>query len=106
MKEIFIQTARLNQPRRHAAPKLLSLGIAIGYNDRTVDEAEIFLPAQGGKGMGYIESNLLPDENIVYKARLHGIIFWKPLAIVVFGAIFLVIQPIIGMIVLAIGSWP
>jgi uncharacterized membrane protein YdbT with pleckstrin-like domain len=69
----------------------------------TVDEAEIFPPAQGGKGMGYIESNLLPDENIVYKVRLHGIIFWKPLAIVVLGAIFLVIQPIIGMIVLAIG---
>jgi hypothetical protein len=58
-----------------------------------------------GAGMGYIESNLLPHENIAYKARLHGIVFWKPLAIVVLGAIFLVIQPIIGMIVLAIGLW-
>lgn len=64
--------------------------------------AELPLPAQGSR-VGYIESNLLPDENVVYKARLHGIVFWKPLAIVVLGTIFLVIQPIIGMIVLAIG---
>jgi|GEM_PF-7114926 len=56
-----------------------------------------------GAGMGYIESNLLPDENIASKARLHGIVFWKP--VVVLGAICLVIQPIIGMIVLAIGLW-
>ena len=53
--------------------------------------------------MGYIESNLLPDEKIAYEARLHGIVFWKPLVLVVLGTIFLVIQPIIGMIVLAIG---
>jgi hypothetical protein len=53
--------------------------------------------------MGYIESNLLPDENIAYKARLHGIVFWKPVALTVLGIIFLVIQPIIGSIVVAIG---
>lgn len=63
--------------------------------------AETLLPDAKGAGMGYIESNLLPDENIAYKARLHGIV----LAIVVLGAICLVIQPIIGMIVLAIGLW-
>jgi uncharacterized membrane protein YdbT with pleckstrin-like domain len=53
--------------------------------------------------MGYIESNLLPDEQIVYKAKLHRIIFWKPCALIVLGAVFLFILPIAGMIVLAIG---
>ncbi len=37
--------------------------------------------------MGYIESNLLPDEKIVYKARLHWIIFWKPFALIVLGIV-------------------
>ena len=53
--------------------------------------------------MGYIESNLLPDENLTYKARLHSIVFWKPVALIVLGIIFLLLQPIIGMVVLAIG---
>jgi uncharacterized membrane protein YdbT with pleckstrin-like domain len=53
--------------------------------------------------VGYIESNLLADEKIVYKARLHGIIFAKPLALIVLGVIFLFIQPIIGSLVVVIG---
>jgi uncharacterized membrane protein YdbT with pleckstrin-like domain len=53
--------------------------------------------------MGYIESNLLPDEKIVYKAKLHWIIFWKSCALVFLGAIFLFIQPIIGGVVVLIG---
>ena len=52
--------------------------------------------------MGYIESNLLPDEKIIYKARLHWIIFWKSCALVILGAIFLLIQ-IIGSVVILIG---
>ena len=53
--------------------------------------------------MGYIESNLLPDERIVYKARLHWIIFWKPFALIVLGIVFVFIQPIVAAIVIAIG---
>ena len=53
--------------------------------------------------MGYIESNLLADEQIVYKAKLHWIIFWKSCAVILLGIIFLFILPVIGMIVLAIG---
>jgi len=53
--------------------------------------------------MGYIESNLLPDEKVVYNAKLHSVIFWKPCALMVLGAVFLFILPIAGMIVLAIG---
>ncbi len=53
--------------------------------------------------MGYIEKNLLPDEAIVYAARLHRMIFWKPVALIVLGAIFLWIQTIIGAGVILIG---
>ena len=53
--------------------------------------------------VGYIESNLLSDEQLVYKARLHGIIFVKPCAIIFLGLIFLFIQPIIAGVVMVIG---
>jgi uncharacterized membrane protein YdbT with pleckstrin-like domain len=53
--------------------------------------------------MGYIQSNLLPDETVVYRVRLHGIVFWKPVALMVLGAIFLVLQPLIGLAVIAFG---
>jgi uncharacterized membrane protein YdbT with pleckstrin-like domain len=53
--------------------------------------------------MGYIESTLLPDEKVVYKAKLHGMILWKPCALIILGAVFLLILPIAGVIVLAIG---
>jgi uncharacterized membrane protein YdbT with pleckstrin-like domain len=53
--------------------------------------------------MGYIESNMLPDERIVYKAKLHSVIFWKPCALIMLGVVFLFILLIAGMIVLAIG---
>lgn len=53
--------------------------------------------------MGYIEQNLLADEEIVYKARLHRMIFWKACALIILGAIFLLIQPIIGGLVILIG---
>jgi uncharacterized membrane protein YdbT with pleckstrin-like domain len=54
-------------------------------------------------GMGYIESNLLPDEKIVYTAKLHWIIFWKSWALIVLGIVFLLIQPIVAGIIIAIG---
>ena len=53
--------------------------------------------------MGYIESNLLADETIVYKAKLHWVVFWKSIALIILGVIFLLIQPIIGIVVVAIG---
>ena len=53
--------------------------------------------------MGYIEQNLLADEEIVYKARLHRMIFWKACALIILGAIFLLIQPILGGVVIFIG---
>lgn len=53
--------------------------------------------------MAYIESNLLPDETIVYKAKLHWVVFWKSITLIVLGLIFLLIQPIITAVVIAIG---
>lgn len=53
--------------------------------------------------MAYIESNLLPDETIVYKAKLHWVVFWKSITLIVLGLIFLLIQPIIAAVVIAIG---
>lgn len=53
--------------------------------------------------MGYIEANLLPNEEVVYKARLHRIIFWKSCALIILGAIFLFLQSIVGGVVIAIG---
>jgi uncharacterized membrane protein YdbT with pleckstrin-like domain len=55
--------------------------------------------------VGYIEANLLPDEQIVYKARLHWAIFWKCCALVFLGIIFLLIQPIAGAVIIAIGAF-
>lgn len=55
--------------------------------------------------MSYIESNLLPDEKIIYRARLHWIIFWKSCALIILGGIFLLIQPIIGGVVVLIASF-
>jgi len=53
--------------------------------------------------VGYIESNLLPDETIVYKARLHWVVFLKSITLIFLGLIFLLIQPIIAVVVIAIG---
>ncbi len=57
--------------------------------------------------MGYIESNLLPDEQIVYRARLHWIIFLKSFFVAVFvialGAWFLAMEPIVGGIGILLG---
>jgi uncharacterized membrane protein YdbT with pleckstrin-like domain len=57
--------------------------------------------------VGYIESNLLPDEQIVYRARLHWIIFLKSFFVAVFvialGAWFLAMEPIVGGIGILLG---
>jgi uncharacterized membrane protein YdbT with pleckstrin-like domain len=54
--------------------------------------------------MGYIEANLLADEAVVYKARLHWIIFTKAIALIFLGLIFLLVQPLIAGIIVLIGS--
>src|SRR3972149_3408036 len=35
--------------------------------------------------VGYVERNLLPDERVLYRTRLHWILFLKPVALAVLG---------------------
>ena len=37
--------------------------------------------------MGYVERHLLPNERVLYKTRLHWILFLKPALVVVIGAV-------------------
>ncbi len=53
--------------------------------------------------MGYIESNLLPDERVVYKATLHWIIYRKCFFFVFIGIALLWVKPALGGIVILIG---
>ena len=53
--------------------------------------------------MGYIDTNLLPDETVVHRATLHWLIFGKAIAVAALGVILLTIEPTIGAIVVAIG---
>jgi uncharacterized membrane protein YdbT with pleckstrin-like domain len=53
--------------------------------------------------LSYIESNLLSDEQVVYKATLHWKIFGKSLLIIVIGIGMAVFQPIIGGAVIFVG---
>lgn len=53
--------------------------------------------------MGYIESNLLPDEQIVYLARLHWIIFLKAFFLIAVGAALLWVEPISAGVVALLG---
>ena len=54
--------------------------------------------------MGYIESNLLPGEAVVQRARLHWIVFIKAIFVVVVGIGVLFLQPIVGGVVVAVGA--
>ena len=53
--------------------------------------------------MGYIEANLLPGESVVQRARLHWIVFLKAIAVIVVGLALLLLQPIVGAVVIAVG---
>ena len=43
--------------------------------------------------MSYVEKNLLPGETIACTGRLHWIIYFKPMILVAFGLLFLLISP-------------
>ena len=53
--------------------------------------------------MGYIESNLLTDERIVHKARLHWLIFWKAPAVMAASAPLFQLEPVVGALVFGVG---
>jgi uncharacterized membrane protein YdbT with pleckstrin-like domain len=44
--------------------------------------------------MGYIESHLLPDEQIIFRARLHWLVFGKALLAAAVAVVLLWVEPI------------
>ena len=50
--------------------------------------------------MAYVDSSLLPDEQIVYKATLHWTIFWQCWLIILIGIVSLIFQPIVGGLII------
>jgi uncharacterized membrane protein YdbT with pleckstrin-like domain len=53
--------------------------------------------------LGYVDSSLLPDEQIVYKATLHWTIFWQCWLIILIGIVSLIFQPIVGGLIIFVG---
>ena len=53
--------------------------------------------------MGYIEANLLPGETVVQRARLHWIVFLKAVAVVIVGLALMMVQPLVGAVIGAVG---
>ena len=37
--------------------------------------------------MGYVERHLLPNEHVVYKTRLHWVLYVKPALLILLGAV-------------------
>jgi uncharacterized membrane protein YdbT with pleckstrin-like domain len=37
--------------------------------------------------VGYVERHLLPNERVIYKTRLHWILFWQPALVTVIGVV-------------------
>jgi uncharacterized membrane protein YdbT with pleckstrin-like domain len=53
--------------------------------------------------LAYVDSSLLPDEQIVYKATLHWTIFWQCWLIILIGIASLIFQPIVGGLIIFVG---
>jgi len=53
--------------------------------------------------LAYVDSSLLPDEQIVYKATLHWTIFWHCWVIILIGIVSLIFQPIVGGLIIFVG---
>jgi uncharacterized membrane protein YdbT with pleckstrin-like domain len=53
--------------------------------------------------LAYVDSSLLSDEQIVYKATLHWTIFWQCWVIILIGIVSLIFQPIVGGLIIFVG---
>lgn len=53
--------------------------------------------------MGYIDDNLLPGEQVVYKASLHWIIYLRAVVVVLIGAGLLAVEPTVGALGMLLG---
>ena len=46
--------------------------------------------------MGYVEDNLMPGEEVTYRAHLHWVIYLRALLIALLGLVLLVIEGVLG----------
>ena len=56
--------------------------------------------------VSYIDDNLLPGEQVVYRARLHWIIFARPVLLLIVGVVLFIVVPgvpVVGGVVLLAG---
>jgi uncharacterized membrane protein YdbT with pleckstrin-like domain len=53
--------------------------------------------------MGYIESNLLPDEHVVHRAHLHWVIFLRAATVLIVGLVTTVFVPVLGAAMALVG---
>lgn len=53
--------------------------------------------------MGYVESHLLPDEQIVHRARLHWLIYAKAVLVIMAGIALLAVETTVGTVVAVVG---
>jgi uncharacterized membrane protein YdbT with pleckstrin-like domain len=56
--------------------------------------------------VSYIDETLLPDEHVVYRTSLHGIIFLRPVFVILVGLVLLIAfrtVPLVGAPVLLLG---
>lgn len=53
--------------------------------------------------MGYIGSTLLPDEQVVYRAKLHWKIYWQSFVFLLIGIALLGLHVIVGSIAIFLG---
>jgi Bacterial PH domain len=47
--------------------------------------------------MSYVDSNLLPGEQVIFRGRLHGIIFTLPIGLAVIGILSLTVSGVLGI---------
>lgn len=53
--------------------------------------------------MGYIENNLMRNERIIYKKKLHWIIFLKPAILIIIGIFSMVLFPHLAILPIIMG---
>jgi uncharacterized membrane protein YdbT with pleckstrin-like domain len=53
--------------------------------------------------MSYIDANLLPDETVVHRTKLHWLIFGKATLVVILGLGLLAVEPTVGTVVAVVG---
>ena len=51
--------------------------------------------------MGYVDSNLLPNEHVTYRARLHRIVYLLPVCVLIVA----IVVALIGGGWIAVGVW-